>query len=85
LEGEARCIKQREQKLLRDEARMRAGDANKRPVTNPEATGPCVKRRVVAVDERLSRYSFTCPRSRNSDNRNLFRTRNPSPLVLDYE
>lgn len=51
LKDEARALKLREQKKLRDEAGIRAGGAYKRPVASQEATDPGAKRRLVGVNK----------------------------------
>jgi hypothetical protein len=57
LQDEARALKLREQKRLRDEAGMRAGGGYKRPVVSQQATEPSAKRRSVGADDRRPRYS----------------------------
>jgi hypothetical protein len=56
LQEEARALKLREQKRLRDEAGMRAGGAYKRPISSQQITEPVVKRRIVGAEDRYSRY-----------------------------
>jgi hypothetical protein len=55
LQDEARALKLREQKKLRDEAGIRAGGPYQRPVARQQPPDPYAKRRLVDTEDKRSR------------------------------
>lgn len=56
--AEERRVKQREQRVLRDEAGEKARGVGKRPAGSQPSAEPCVKRQLVGAKDRPSRYNY---------------------------